>query len=85
MAKMTNFTPLLRLENLGKVYPQLLFTHFGHHIVNEKHAFVKRKSTTSNQLNLYNFVVEYLNSLKDMHTIYTNFSKVFDPTFPHHL
>lgn len=78
----TNYRPICIQSSLSKLFekiilPQITFA-FKNIISTKQHGFFGGRSTTTN-LNLYvNYILNSMNEGRDVHAIYTDFSKAFD-------
>lgn len=78
----TNYRPIVLINNFAKVFEMLLyehiFSHIKHQITDFQHGFYRGRSTTTNLF----CITEYLSSCIDgglqTDIIYTDFSKAFD-------
>ena len=60
------------------------YQHLGPHIYQLQHGFMRRKSTTTQLLEVYHGILESVASGNEVDVIYLDFTKAFDKV-PHHL
>ena len=77
-----NYRGISKLSAIPKVFEKILTSHLQHlccSIISPyQHGFVKRRSTTTNLLELSSFVIRGFRNNKQTDVIYTDFSKAFD-------
>ena len=83
-----NYRPISLLCILSKVRERSVYNHsYQHlepHIYQLQHGFMRRKSTTTQLLEVYHGILESVASGDEVDVIYLDFTKAFDKV-PHHL
>ena len=83
-----NYRPISLLCTLSKILERCVhnhsYQHLEPHIYKMQHGFIRRKSTTTQLLELYHEILESIASGNEVDAIYLDFSKAFDKV-PHHL
>lgn len=78
----TNYRPIVILNNFAKVLEMLLydhiFCHVKHQITEFQHGFYKGRSTVTNLFCLTEFLSDGIDDGSQVDIIYTDFSKAFD-------
>lgn len=82
LAEVSNYRPVSILPAPGKVLESLvqqkMYWHVKERLHPDQHGFQPKKSTTSNLVAFVNDVASALDKKKEVHSIYTDFSKAFD-------
>jgi len=77
-----NYRGISKLSAISKTFERIIISHLQHLcsslISPYQHGFVKRRSTTTNLLELTSFVLDGFNKTLQTDVIYTDFSKAFD-------
>lgn len=77
-----NYRPISLLSSLGKLFESLVHKYIYFHLKNifdpQQHGFLPGRSTTSNLLGYTNDIIKAIEQKKEVHAIYTDFSKAFD-------
>lgn len=77
-----NYRPISILSCFGKIFESLicplLQDHFKKYLSVHQHGFVKSRSTNSNLVSFVEYLIENLDTQKQIDVIYTDFSKAFD-------
>ena len=86
--QLKNYRPIAILSNFAKLFEQVIYTCIfnGTHryISTNQHGFLPRRSTTTNLLNVTQYIAEEMDKRGQTDVIYTDFSSAFD-TVDHNL
>jgi hypothetical protein len=77
-----NYRPISLLCHISKVFETIMhkfiYSHVKKYICHSQHGFTEGKSTVTNLLSFWNYVIDAIEEGSQVDAIYTDFSKAFD-------